>query len=72
MYMLLWRSGSVRAFNASGPGFDSTQGNIFFWFTFFWISFFFVSFFFKIIITSQSLRNNLKYIAGFKLFSVGE
>ena len=47
-------------------------GEIFFLVYFFLDLFFFLSFFFKIIITSQSLRNNLKYIAGFKLFSVGE
>ena len=70
MYMLTWRSGSVRAVNAGGPGFDAIRGNTLF--NYFFLDFFFVSFFFKIIITSQSLRNNLKYIAGFKPFSVGE
>ena len=50
MYMLTWRSGSVRAFNASGPGFDSTQGNIFFGFTFFWIFFFSCHFSLKLLL----------------------
>ena len=71
MYVLTWCSAGVRTLDASGPGFSSTRGTTFFFNFFFWI-FYFPVIFFQIIITSQSLWNNLKYIAGFKLFSVSD
>ena len=67
--MLMWRSGSVRALNASGPGFDSTQGNMFFFFYFFLIFYFSVIFLSNYYYITEFTK---QYIAGFKLFSVSE
>ena len=72
--MLTWRSGcvrGVRALVANGPGSDSTRGNTLVFITFFGSLFFPVIFFSNYYYITE-FHNNLKYIAGFKLFSVSE
>ena len=66
-FMLTWCSGNVRALDASGPGFNFTRGNTFFFFLTFFGSFFPVIFFPNYYCITE-FHNNLKYIGGFHSF----